>query len=152
MKMPSLKSMMQNLANSLPEDCDWRQLYYHLYVARRIDDSLRDEDFSKTYTTEEVRERLKAHSRDLKEHPEKRHTFVQSREQLIAYLFHIQDDFLDSDDQSSFRESTVDYLEALKAWLDTCEGHYQAIGSPTKVDEPSWQLFADALRGAARFP
>jgi hypothetical protein len=149
--MSSLKEMLQQLVTNLPDDCDWRQVYYRLYVARKLHESLQDPSEGRVYSTDEVRQMLEESTREWRDNPGKRHVFVHSREQLIDYLFHVQDEILDSDRRADYRTKTVDYLEALKAWLDTCDGYYQSVGAPLSPDEPSWQLFADALRFAIRF-
>ena len=150
--MSTLKETLRALVDNLPDDCDWRQFYYRLYVARRLTESLRDIDKGRTYTMEEVKDYLEQRAEEWRKNPNLRFSMVQSREQLVDYVFHIQDDLLDSADREDLRIKTVDFFEALKAWLDTCPGYYEAHGSPLNPDQPSWQVFADALASSIRSP
>ena len=33
--MPTVKQLLQGVVERLPDDCDWPQVHYHLYVAKR---------------------------------------------------------------------------------------------------------------------
>jgi hypothetical protein len=149
--MSTLKQTLTALVRDLPDDCDWRTFYYHLYVAKKLDAALDQIDEGPHYTTDEVKQMLADQARERRENPRKHYITVHSRQQLVDYLFHVQDEVLDHPKQEDVRRHTADYLEALKAWLDTCEGYYQSIEAPLNPNEPSWQLFADALRSAVRF-
>ena len=149
--METLKKTLAALVRDLPDDCDWRTFYYRLYAAKKLNSALQESDGGRTYSTDEVQQMLAERARERKENPRKHYVTVRSRKQLVDYLFHVQDEVLDHPKREDVRRDTADYLEAMKAWLDTCEGYYQSIEAPLNPDEPSWQLFADALRAAVRF-
>jgi hypothetical protein len=149
--MQTLKQTLTSLVCDLPADCDWRTFYYRLYVAQKLHERLNASESDRTYTTDEVRQMLEERIRQRSDNPRDHYVTVHSRRQLVDFLFHVQDEVLDRPEKD-VRRFTADYLEAMKAWLDTCEGYYQENGAPLSPDVPSWQLFADALRAAVRFP
>jgi hypothetical protein len=73
---------------------------------------------------------------------------IQSRQQLIDHLFRLMDDFDAAGDEWENRD-VYTYLQAMAAWLADCDGYYRNAGLGVDVDQPSWQLFADALSAAA---
>ncbi|KLU03489.1 hypothetical protein RISK_004493 [Rhodopirellula islandica] len=40
------------------------------------------------------------------------------------------------------------FLNAMAAWLNDCGGYYRNTGQTVNIDEPNWQLVADALSAA----
>ena len=44
--------------------------------------------------------------------------------------------------------SVPDFLEALGAWMEDSEGYYKNLNLTDESSNPSWQLFADALKAA----
>ena len=91
---------------------------------------------------------IKQWRREWEEHPERRYPRVESREQLIDYLFHLGDRLMDADPAEEANVSTDRFLEALRGWLDSCDGYYRNVGRSMDVDQASWQLFGDALAAA----
>jgi hypothetical protein len=73
---------------------------------------------------------------------------IQSRQQFIDHLFRLMDDFDGLGDQWHNRDPYT-FLQAMAAWLNDCDGYYRNTGQAVDVDQPSWQLFADALSAAA---
>ena len=73
---------------------------------------------------------------------------VQSREQLIDHLFRLLDDYDGAGNHWENRD-VYTFLQAMAAWLNDCEGYYQQTGLSVDVNNPSWQVFADALSAAA---
>lgn len=43
----------------------------------------------------------------------------------------------------------VDYLDAMQAYARDIQEHYDNAGQSLNADKPSWQTFADILRGAS---
>jgi hypothetical protein len=41
------------------------------------------------------------------------------------------------------------YLEALRAWLNDCDGYYENLGRP--VPDNGWEIIADALQAARSY-
>jgi hypothetical protein len=75
---------------------------------------------------------------------------VQSRQQLIDHLFRLLDDFDGAGDLWANRD-VYTFLQAVAAWLDDSEGYYRDSGTAGDAEQPSWQLFADALSAAADY-
>lgn len=64
--MAELKSKLMNpkrraskLLKDLPDDCTYEDIQYHLYVMQKIERGLSDAENGKTYTTEEMKSKLK---------------------------------------------------------------------------------------------
>ena len=73
---------------------------------------------------------------------------VSSREEFITHIFQL----LDEHDAIGDRWENKDiytFLQAMAAWLNDCQGYYQNAGEKVNIEQPSWQLFADALSAAA---
>jgi hypothetical protein len=62
---------------------------------------------------------------------------IETRDQFIDHIFSLMDDFDGAGDQWRNKDIYT-FLQAMAAWLN--DG---------KVEQPSWQLFADALSAAA---
>lgn len=75
-------------------------------------------------------------------------TKLQSRQDLIGHLFRLMDDF-DGVGSTWQNQGVYSFLQAMAAWLEDCEGFYRNTGQAVDVDQPSWQLFGDALSAAA---
>ena len=43
----------------------------------------------------------------------------------------------------------VDFLDAMQAYAADIQAIYDTAGQPINADKPSWQTFADILRGAS---
>jgi len=43
----------------------------------------------------------------------------------------------------------VDYLDAMQAYAQDIQGYYDNAGHPINADKPSWQTFAEIMRGAS---
>lgn len=69
---------------------------------------------------------------------------IDNKEQLLELIRN-----LSNEDSSSWENTkTKDFLEALGAWLQDADGFYKNFKLETNPNEPSWQLFADALQAA----
>ncbi|WP_340377820.1 hypothetical protein U5640_24025 [Streptomyces sp. SS7] len=76
-------------------------------------------------------------------HPEDE---VTSREELVAFIAQLRDDFVERGDQ--WENATLDrFLDALTAWIDASPGWYRNFDQemPPNGD---WTLFARALSAA----
>lgn len=70
---------------------------------------------------------------------------VENREQLVKII-----QSLSRQDTAEWENSSISsFLEALAAWIDDAEGFYANSSFEVNSDNPSWQLFADALQAAA---
>ena len=71
---------------------------------------------------------------------------INSRQALESLIF----DLLDDNDAVEWKnDSAYQFLQAMAAWLHEAERHYRDSGLVIDPNEPTWQLFADMLRGAA---
>lgn len=73
---------------------------------------------------------------------------VTTRDQLVGYLFELMDN-VDSDGDLWENKDVYTFLQAMAAWLADAEGYYRNNGQCVDVEQPSWQLFADALSAAS---
>jgi hypothetical protein len=56
------------------------------------------------------------------------------------------------ENKDSWENITInDYLEALGTWLEDADGFYKNQSLKTDSENPSWQLFADALQAAKSY-
>jgi hypothetical protein len=69
---------------------------------------------------------------------------VSSRSELIDFVSTLAQ--MNTDQISNI--DTVSFLEALGAWLKDCNGFYVNTGQEMNIEQPQWQLFADALAAA----
>ena len=72
---------------------------------------------------------------------------IQTRAELIAFIDDVIRDH-DANGQNWENRDIRSYLEAMAAWLEDCDGYYQNVGPSRDVDEPHWQIFADAVAAA----
>jgi hypothetical protein len=73
---------------------------------------------------------------------------IDSKQALIEHINRLKNEFML--DPTSWENKTVDtYLSALADYLEDINGYYLHVGLPVDTKKPSWQLFADALSGAA---
>lgn len=56
--MQTLKQTIHEIADQLPEQATWDDVLYTCYVRQKLDEGLRDLDEGRTYTQEEVEQRL----------------------------------------------------------------------------------------------
>ncbi|MEV5790251.1 hypothetical protein [Streptomyces sp. NPDC052192] len=71
---------------------------------------------------------------------------VTSREELVAFIAQLRDDFVERGEQ--WENATLDrFLDALTAWIGSSPSWYRNVGQemPAKGD---WTLFARALSAA----
>lgn len=68
---------------------------------------------------------------------------VDSRDALVRHIHSMVDDY----DQCENRDVET-FLNAMAAWLGDCGGYYRNTGQTVNIDEPSWQIIADALSAA----
>jgi hypothetical protein len=72
---------------------------------------------------------------------------VTDRKSFIEFLDLLRQDFLNNPD--SWENNRLDtFLEALSAYANDIQGYYNNMGIPINADNPSWQVFADILKGA----
>lgn len=74
---------------------------------------------------------------------------VDSKEKLLEFLYYLQRDFKENQDEWE-NIKIEDYLAAITAWIDDCEGVYQNKGEeiPKNI---SWNFIAQALLAAAYY-
>lgn len=53
------KRSASKLLKDLPDNCSYEDIQYHLYVLQKIEKGLTDVDNGKTYTTDEMKTKLK---------------------------------------------------------------------------------------------
>ena len=69
---------------------------------------------------------------------------VKSREDLVSAIAELR-----KEDQTNWENVDLDsFLEALSAWITDCDGYYKNQRIDLNPDDPSWQIFADALSAA----
>ncbi len=71
---------------------------------------------------------------------------VKTRDELISHIFRLLDD---NDAVAWENETAYQFLQALAAWLNDCDGYYRNQMTDVDTERPSWQLFADALSAAS---
>lgn len=67
---------------------------------------------------------------------------IESKNQLLELI----QSLCEEDPADWENSSTKHFLEALGAWLGSSEQLYKNLNLDTDANNPSWQLFADALR------
>ncbi|QLE58429.1 hypothetical protein [Nostoc sp. TCL26-01] len=73
---------------------------------------------------------------------------VSSRQELAQYIRAMREDLLANPDE--WENITLDsYLEALAAYVQDINNLSKNIQIQLDTEQPSWQLFADLLAGAA---
>ena len=73
---------------------------------------------------------------------------VTSREAFGKFLGLLRQDLLAEPDKWE-NTSLVDFLEAAQAYAGDIQEIYDDAGQAINADKPSWQTFADILRGAS---
>ncbi len=58
MAEPKLKEKVENLLNELPEDADWNDLMYKIYVRQSIEQGLKDVEEGRVISHEEIKKRF----------------------------------------------------------------------------------------------
>jgi len=71
---------------------------------------------------------------------------VQNKQQLLDLIFELLDD---NDAVKWDNDTAYQYLQAVAAWLNDCDGYYKNTGQNIDTSQASWQLFADALQAGA---
>ena len=72
---------------------------------------------------------------------------VCDRATFIKFVENLRSDL--RDDGSSWENNTLDnFLEALSRYTEDIQGYYDYTEQKINADQPSWQLFADILKGA----
>lgn len=74
---------------------------------------------------------------------------VNSREDLIAFVRALRDDFKDNP-QEWENDTLAFYLDAMAAWIEDMDGVYKNIGEQPPT-EPSWQVVAKILLAAKAY-
>ncbi|WP_039913706.1 DUF7660 family protein [Cellvibrio mixtus] len=69
---------------------------------------------------------------------------IERKEQLLALIKNLSEE----DSSKWENQSSVAFLEALGAWLESADALYKNLNLGTNANIPSWQLFADALQAA----
>lgn len=72
---------------------------------------------------------------------------VTDRQTFIKFLHALQQDFL-NEPESWENKTLPDFLEALSAYAEDIQGYYDNMQPGIDADIPSWQTFADIIRGA----
>lgn len=57
--MSPLKEQVIELIKSLPDDCTWEDIQYHIYVREKVERGIRDVDEGKVLTHDEVEKEMK---------------------------------------------------------------------------------------------
>lgn len=60
--MQSMKQIVHDIADHLPDQATFDDAMYALYVRQKLEEGLRDLDAGRTFTQEEVEQRLKGKS------------------------------------------------------------------------------------------
>lgn len=71
---------------------------------------------------------------------------VTTRAQLISHIHSLLRARRNGDPWEN--ERAEDFLEALAAWLQDCNGYYRNVAQTMDVENASWQLFADSVSAA----
>ena len=58
MSKSSVKEQVIKLVESLPDDCTWEDVQYHIYVREKIERGLKDVREERVLTQEEVEQRM----------------------------------------------------------------------------------------------
>ena len=74
---------------------------------------------------------------------------VQNRDDLVQFIQALRADLRDNPDDWE-NTSLDDYLEAMAAWIDDCDGYYKNTGQPIPKT-PSWKMLADILMAAKMY-
>jgi hypothetical protein len=69
---------------------------------------------------------------------------IETKEQLLELIQQLSEE----NRENWENVSTQAFLEALGAWLSSAENLYSNLNLGTDANNPSWQLFADALQAA----
>jgi len=57
--MSPLKEQVIELIKSLPDDCTWEDIQYHIYVREKVERGIQDVDEGKVLTQDEVEREMK---------------------------------------------------------------------------------------------
>lgn len=57
--MSPLKEQVIELIKSLPDDCTWEDIQYHIYVREKVERGIQDVDKGKVLTQDEVEREMK---------------------------------------------------------------------------------------------
>lgn len=57
--MSPLKEQVIELIKSLPDDCTWEDIQYHIYVREKVERGIQDVDEGKVLTHDEVEKKMK---------------------------------------------------------------------------------------------
>lgn len=71
-------------------------------------------------------------------------------ESFIKYLDSLIQDFKDNPEKWANR-NLVDFLEAMSSYTADIQGLYDNTNQKVDANKPSWQLFADILKGATMY-
>ncbi|MDF7810152.1 hypothetical protein [Hymenobacter sp. YC55] len=75
---------------------------------------------------------------------------VDSRASFVEFVALLRQDFLKS--PNSWENNTLEsFLEALGRYAEDIQGYYDNCEAGVNADEPSWQNFANILRGASMY-
>jgi len=72
------------------------------------------------------------------------------RNSFIKYLDLLIQDFKDNPENWENR-NLVDFLEAMSSYTADIQGFYDNTNQKVDANKPSWQLFADILKGATMY-
>ena len=72
---------------------------------------------------------------------------VTNRQTFIEFLDLLRQDFLDNP-ESWENNKMESFLEALSAYASDIQGYYDNTNQNIDANKPSWQTFADIIKGA----
>lgn len=73
-----------------------------------------------------------------------------TRVEFIKFLSELQKDLMENPEEWE-NQNLSDFLEAMSGYAKDIDGYYENIGQNIDVDQPTWQLFADILKGAKTY-
>lgn len=73
-----------------------------------------------------------------------------TRVEFIKFLSELQKDLMENPEEWE-NQNLLDFLEAMGGYAKDMNGHYENTGQNVDIDQPTWQLFADILKGAKTY-
>ena len=75
---------------------------------------------------------------------------VPDRQAFIQFINLLRQDFLDN--SANWENKSLDtFFEAMSSYADDIQGYYNNTNQDINADRPSWQIFADILKGATLY-
>lgn len=73
-----------------------------------------------------------------------------TRVEFIKFLSELQRDLMENPEEWE-NQNLSDFLEAMSGYAKDIDGYYENIGQNIDVDQPTWRLFADILKGVKTY-